>query len=104
MALGKPVIGTGYSGNIDFMHSGIALLVDYDLVPLRQGQYPFYEGQVWADPDIQQAAEYMVELIENKDSARELGRLARRHMKTNYSYRAVGLKYRNRIQQIKSRY
>ena len=31
MGLGKPVIATGYSGNLEFMDEATAYLVDYDL-------------------------------------------------------------------------
>jgi hypothetical protein len=38
MALGKPVIATGWSGNMSFMNHTNACLVGYDLVP-RRGEY-----------------------------------------------------------------
>ena len=59
MLLGKPVIATAYSGNMDFMTAENSLLVDYRLMPVRPGEYPGWEGQEWADPDIEQAARHM---------------------------------------------
>jgi glycosyltransferase involved in cell wall biosynthesis len=59
MILGKPVIGTGYSGNTDFMNAENSLLVDYRLVDVPDGAYPHSAGQQWADPDIDNAAECM---------------------------------------------
>ncbi len=59
MLLGKPVIGTGYSGNMDFMNAENSLLVDYRLVNVPEGAYPHSAGQQWADPDIDHAAECM---------------------------------------------
>jgi len=59
MLLGKPVIGTGYSGNMDFMNAENSLLVDYRLVNVPEGAYPHSAGQQWADPDIDNAAECM---------------------------------------------
>ena len=53
MALGKPVIGTGYSGNLEFMNEGNSLLVDYRIVPVAPGEYLVDDERfVWADPDI----------------------------------------------------
>src|SRR3546814_12429317 len=49
MYLGKPVIATRYSGNLDFMDERTAYLVDHELVPVQTGEYPFAEGQHWAD-------------------------------------------------------
>ncbi len=40
MYLGKPVIATGYSGNLDFMTEENSLLVDYQLVPIGSGVPP----------------------------------------------------------------
>ncbi len=37
MGLGKPVIATRYSGNLEFMDDATAYLVDYDLVPVGPG-------------------------------------------------------------------
>ena len=66
MMLGKPVIVTGYSGNMDFTVPGTAGLVDYRLRRLTVGEYPYSEGQVWADPDIDHAAWWMHRIAENR--------------------------------------
>ncbi len=98
MCLGRPVVGTGYSGNLDFMTPGVSRLVDYRLVPVPEGAYPHWQDQVWAEPDIKHAAKLMVELYDDPDSGRELGRRARTHMQAHFSYRAVGLKYAARVE------
>src|SRR5512136_3068638 len=59
MYMGKPVIATAYSGNLAFMNESISCLVDYKLIPVEEGQYPFPKGQVWADPDLDQAAYFV---------------------------------------------
>jgi glycosyltransferase involved in cell wall biosynthesis len=97
MILGKPVIGTGWSGNLDFMNTDIACLVDNRLIPLQDGEYPYAEGQVWADPDVEQAAEYMVRMIKAPQWAAELGRRASRYLRINLSFRARGLAYATQI-------
>ncbi len=60
MYLRVPVVATAYSGNVDFMYSANSALVDYTLVPVcdAQGTYGGV-GQVWADPDIAQAANWL---------------------------------------------
>src|SRR5262249_44756241 len=60
MSLGKPVIGTAYSGNLEFMDRNNSCLVDYELVPIRKGEYLFDDDRFrWAEPDVGQAAHYM---------------------------------------------
>ncbi len=100
MCLGKPVIATGYSGNLDFMNEENSCLVRYKLVHVMEGQYPHARGQVWAEPDIDHAAEYMLELLSDRDFGRRLGAVASRYMRQFFSYRAIGLRYRERVKEI----
>lgn len=39
MYLGKPVVGTAYSGNLEYMDAENSCLVGFDLVPVRTGEY-----------------------------------------------------------------
>jgi glycosyltransferase involved in cell wall biosynthesis len=100
MYLGKPVIGTGYSGNMDYMGPDVAHVVDYTLIPVEEGQYPFHEGQVWADPDVGQAAAYMAEVVRDREATRWMGAFASREIRVHFSYRAVGLRYENRLRSL----
>ena len=64
MLIGKPVITTGYSGNMDFTTDQNSLLVDYQLVPVQMNSpYQYSKGEMWAEPDIEQAGEYMKKLL-----------------------------------------
>ncbi len=102
MYLGKPVVATCYSGNLDFMTHENSCLVRYDLCDVRQGAYPFSDGQVWAEPDVPHAVDHMVKLVSDPDYARELGERASRDIRVNFSYRAIGLRYLSRINEIMS--
>ena len=65
MLLGKPVIATNYSGNVDFMNTSNSLLVDYDLVPV--GTLPPYDSEHrWAEPSLEHAALLMRRLYETE--------------------------------------
>lgn len=102
MYLGKPVIATAYGGNLDFMNLDNSLLVRYKLIPVKPGQYLHTDGQVWADPDIDQAQYYMLKLLDDPEYGRRLGQTASRYIRTFFSYRAVGLRYRARLDEILS--
>jgi glycosyltransferase involved in cell wall biosynthesis len=97
MFLGKPVIATGYSGNLDFTNDHNACLVDYTLIPVKAHEYPFAAGQKWADPDIEHAVWYMRRLIHEPHYAQTIGRHASNYIKTYHSPSAVGAKYRARL-------
>ncbi len=100
MYLGRPVIATAYSGNMDFCDDGTALLVRHGMVPVREEEYPHAEGQQWADPDPAQAAELMARLVDDPGFGRELGRAASVRMRKGFGLRAAGERYRLRLEAI----
>ena len=78
MALAKPVIATNYGGNTEFMNKDNSLLVDYGWMHPENLDYKAYQKvEQWADPDINQAAEYLKELYNNKKKGEELGQKAK---------------------------
>ncbi|MEE8586202.1 MAG: glycosyltransferase, partial [Acidobacteriota bacterium] len=89
MYAGKPVVATGYSGCQDFLDHTTGWVVDYRLRPLRQSYGPYPEGAVWADPDPEQAAERMEEVMTSPDRQERLER-ARQRVIGLYSPRAAG--------------
>lgn len=69
MAMGKPVIATNWSGNLEFMDQDVACLVGYRLVPVREGEYPHPEGAQWAEADVEDAARAMRRLADDPAAA-----------------------------------
>lgn len=67
MRLGKPVVATAYSGNTEFMSEENSCLVDFALVSLGEGDYPYWEGQHWAEPDFRDAASHMRRLFDDSE-------------------------------------
>ena len=100
MILGKPVIGTAYSGNMDFMTSDNAMLVDHRLIQVTKDAYPHWENQVWADPDVEQASRYMERLYDDSELCRRLGARASLSIRRDFSYVATGVRYRTRIEEL----
>ncbi|THD58915.1 glycosyltransferase family 4 protein [Phenylobacterium sp.] len=100
MALGKPAIATGYSGNLDFMVRGTGLLVDYDLVPVAPGAYPHGEGQVWADASAEHAARLIEQLLDDPAEARAMGARGKAFIAEHYSVRAAGERALARLKAI----
>jgi glycosyltransferase involved in cell wall biosynthesis len=77
MARGRPVIGTGYSGNLEFMNPTNSLLVDYELVPIGPDVRAYPSSSVWADPDIKAAAAAMRWVVDHPVEAQQLGQVGR---------------------------
>jgi hypothetical protein len=100
MAIGKPVIATRYSGNVDFMNDENSYLVDYTIA--RVGPdceiYP-PEGE-WAEPSIEHAAQLMRELYSEPTQAAERGARAADDIARTLSAATTGLAMRRRLEQL----
>jgi glycosyltransferase involved in cell wall biosynthesis len=100
MFLGKPVIGTAWSGNMDFMTLENSHLVPFELVKVPADAYPHAEDQSWAEPDVTAAAAAMRDLVDDPKAGGALGAKASRDMRTHHSLRAAGLRYAARLAEI----
>jgi len=67
--LGRQVIATGWSGNMDYCRESRVALVRHRMVPVRRGEYFRGEGQEWGEPDLDHAAQLMREI---RDHPRDL--------------------------------
>ena len=98
MLLGKPVIATGYSGNVDFMNNGNSLLVDYQLTKIRRAG-PLYEaGSVWAEPSEEQAAAFMRQVFDDRAGAAAMGARANEELQEKLSLETAGKRMAARLQ------
>jgi glycosyltransferase involved in cell wall biosynthesis len=100
MYLGRPVIGTAYSGNMDFMTPENSIPVGYHLVPVPPDAYPHSDGQHWAEPNLDEATTQMIKLLDDPAAGMALGLRASRSIRINFSYRAAGLRYLRRLDEI----
>ncbi len=90
MFYGKPVIATGYSANLEFMNVANSFLVKYDLVALEQDIRPYKKGNLWAEPDINHAAELMAWVFKNQEAAAQVGARGQRDINLLLSPEARG--------------
>lgn len=78
MALGKPVVATGWSGNMAFMTEANAALVAFRLVPAVDPQDVFTPAHtVWAEPDVDAAAAWLRRLAEDGELRARIGAAGR---------------------------
>ena len=96
MQLGLHVITTGYSGNLDFCQPPEADLVDYSMIWVGKNEYPYGEGQVWAEPDVNHAADLMRNFVASGRDAPQ------RKEWPEFSPKVVGDHYQQRLEKIVS--
>lgn len=81
MLLGKPVVGTAYSGNLDFMTDANSYLVRAGRVASGAAANPYPAGLMWGDPDLAHAAELLRRVVEQPAEARAKGERARAELR-----------------------
>jgi glycosyltransferase involved in cell wall biosynthesis len=101
MRLGKPVIATAYSGNMDFMSDANSFLLPYRLITLARDYGPYMAGAQWADPDLAEAARLLRHVVDSPAEARERGRLAQAQVERERDPAVTGALVRRRLERIR---
>jgi glycosyltransferase involved in cell wall biosynthesis len=99
MALGKPVIATRYSGNLDFMNDDNSFLVDYELTTVGAGTEIYPAWGRWAEPDVDHAAKLMRRVCDHADEAVAVGAKARDDIARTLSPESTGNAMRQRLEE-----
>ena len=102
MALGKPAIATGWSGNLTFMNEANSWLVPYDMTTVGPDALPYPAGAEWADPDLTAAAAAMRQVVDDPDEVARRSALARRDMATMHSPERCGQMITARLAEIRT--
>ena len=102
MLMGKPVIATGYSGNLDFMDERNSLLVDCKVVALERDVPPYKRGFRWGEPSAEHAARHLRWVYEHPEAARALGARARQDVAERLSLEAAGRRMARRLEEIRA--
>jgi glycosyltransferase involved in cell wall biosynthesis len=100
MSLGKPVIATAYSGNMDFMNKSNSVLVPYELVPVGDDAYPYQSDSLWAQPDIAFAARALRELSIDLEQRMSIGNKARQDVTSKFTMEKTSEFVLTRVKQL----
>lgn len=100
MAMGKPVIGTDYSGSTDFLSENTGYPVPYRLRKVGSEEYVHAEGQVWADPSEAACAAAMASIFNDRQEALGRARHGRALVHDQYSPGSVGRVAEKRLNEI----
>jgi glycosyltransferase involved in cell wall biosynthesis len=91
MLSGLPTIGTGWSGNREFMNRRNSYLLQYDLVPTSESaaeEWEYFRDQIWADPDLLDLRRQLRGLYEYRSSSINRLQLAR-ELAVRYSAESI---------------
>ncbi|MFO1146555.1 MAG: hypothetical protein U1E33_08450 [Rhodospirillales bacterium] len=101
MLLGKPVVATGFSGNVDFMNKENSLLVDYSVVPIGKTILPYDADMRWAVPSEEHAAVLMRRLYDDRAFGSALGARAQEELQLTLGVAAAGRRMAERLASLR---
>jgi glycosyltransferase involved in cell wall biosynthesis len=90
MALGKPVIATAYSGNLEFFDETVGYPITHRLTEVKAQAGPYLPFSVWAEPDRDSLVEQFRSVYENQDEAWVRGRAGAVRVRDELSAARVG--------------
>lgn len=102
MSYARPVIATGYSGNLEFMDEANSYLVPHKLIRIPDDSaYP--PDTEWADPDVAAAAGLMRRVYERPDEAHARGEHGREDILRRFTVERTAAFLSNRLFEIGER-
>ncbi|MFM2275385.1 MAG: hypothetical protein RL211_1257 [Pseudomonadota bacterium] len=89
--LGRPVVMTGYGGQLDFLDPKLAYLVDYDMVAVHEPTWAanYRPTDQWAGPRVDHAVAHLRTVFENRSEAKERARQLAEKIRQEFSRDAV---------------
>lgn len=100
MHLGKAVVATGWSANMDFMTAENSMPVRFELKPLEQDLGAYGPGPLWAEADVEHAAWCLEQLMRDAPLRARLGARAAADVKRQLNPETVGQLVRQRLQAL----
>jgi GT2 family glycosyltransferase/glycosyltransferase involved in cell wall biosynthesis len=97
MALGKPVIATAYSGNLEFFDETVGYPIDYTLTEVTAQAGPYMPFSVWAEPKRESLVAQFRAVYTDQKAAWAKGALAAQRIREDLSAARVGQEMRRRI-------
>lgn len=100
MLLGKPVIATGYSGNLDFMKPETSYLVPWTRTRVGENAEAYDADAFWAEPDLDSAAALMRRVFEHQEEAKNVAMAGKSDLEHRFTPEQTGRQMRERLHHI----
>ena len=101
LQMGVDVIATDFGGNTDFCQGPLAHPVRFRRKQIPPGSYPYADGHVWAEPDLEHAAELMQWVVATKRwPLRETSEALIQPYRDLFSFKRAGDRFRERLETL----
>lgn len=96
------VLATRWSGHLDFLHPENSYLIDIEGVrpAPRTSDRDIYIGQGWAEPSVEHLAALMRQVVQDRQTARQRARRARREMVEHWDTRVIARLWAGAFQEL----
>ena len=105
LAMGLPVIATGWSGQTAFLNETNSYVLDCTLVPVSEAGWretPTYAGHRWAEPSLPHLRTLLRQVFEDRAEGQRRGQAGRAHLETHFSYGVVAARITEVIENMLS--
>lgn len=100
LQLGLDLVATNWSGNTDFCRGPLYHPVPYSIEAVKPFDYPYWQNQYWAQPDLIKAANILKKVVK-KRIEKGLPEIEISENYQNYfSAKKCGLRYKNRLEEL----
>jgi glycosyltransferase involved in cell wall biosynthesis len=100
MLLGKAVIGTRFSGNVDFLTDATGFPIGFRMRGVRSDEYLWPRGQSWAVPDHGEAVKAIRLVYQDAELRERKARAGQAFIREHYGVDAVGAAVKARLDAI----
>lgn len=100
MYFSKPVIATGYSGNLEFMNEENSFLVSAKVVASDSNVINYAANTVWSEPSLEEASVFLKTVYEGKESVQEKAVKGHETIVNDLSLKRVGQLMKNRCEEL----
>lgn len=100
LQLGLDLIATDWSGNKDFCKGELYTPVPYKLIPLNPFEYPYWEEQFWAEPDIIEASKILREVVYKRQKNGLPNEKISKGYQRYFSALKCGERYKKRLEEL----
>ncbi|MEG2595897.1 MAG: glycosyltransferase [Ruthenibacterium sp.] len=100
MYWGKPAILTDWSGNKIYMREDNCCPVSYEIVEVDKDYGPYKKGCHWAEPNLDDAAEKMRRIVEDKEYYNQISKNGKSTIRMDFSPYAIGKQLLDRLTEL----
>jgi len=100
LQLGLDVIATDYGGNTDFCSGPLAHPIPYHLIPVQPDDYPYHQGMVWAEPDLDAAVAVMRQVAIKRKLSPTTDQATVDSYRQRFSAAEAGAHFRRRLEEL----